>query len=232
VPRSGIRKYFNMLGFTPRFTGPILEYNPRLMLRHTLDDENLMVTKFNALGNMLIFRDGSNLAVFRNWMFERLDDPFVVQGVTIDPGDYWFNDWNFRFMSSRARRVFGNAGYRVGEFYDGNKKEISLGGGLRYNAYFQTSIDWSRNIVDLPGGEFTTDLIGVRADAAFSPKMFLQGLLQYNTASETISTNIRYRFIHHPLSDFYVVYNEVRGTEDDVDTERTLSLKVTHLIGF
>jgi hypothetical protein len=232
VPRSGIRKYFNMLGFTPRFTGPILEYNPRLMLRHTLDDRNMMVTKFNALGNTLNFRDGSNFTVFRNMMFERLNDPFEIQGVTIDPGDYWFNDWNFRFMSSRARRVFGNAGYRVGGFYDGDKREISLGGGLRYNAYFQASVDWSRNVVDLPGGDFTTDLIGVRADAAFSPKMFLQALLQYNTASETVSTNIRYRFIHHPLSDFYVVYNEERGTEGDTETQRALSVKVTHLIGF
>ena len=57
-------------------------------------------------------------------------------------------------------------------------------------------------------------------------------LIQYNTAAETISTNIRYRFIHNPLSDFFLVYNEVRGTNGTIDTERSLSLKVTHLVGF
>lgn len=61
--------------------------------------------------------------------------------------------------------------------------------------------------------------------------MFLQALLQYNTAAETISTNIRYRFIHH-LSDLFLVYSEVQGTDGNFATERALSLKVTHLIGF
>jgi hypothetical protein len=191
-----------------------------------------MVTRFNALGNTVTFRDGANFTMFRNMMFERLHDPFVIQGQTIAPGDYRFNDWNFRFMSSRARRIFGNAGFRVGGFYDGDKKEITLGGGIRYNAAFQASVNWSRNIVDFADGGFTTDLVGLRADAAFSPKMFLQGLVQYNTAAETVSTNIRYRLIHHPLSDFFIVYNEVRATDGNLDTQRTLSVKVTHLIGF
>ena len=74
--------------------------------------------------------------------------------------------------------------------------------------------------------------MSVRADAAFSPKMFLQGLVQYNTTRETISTNVRYRFIHHPLSDLFLVYNEIRPTEGDDETIRLLSLKLTHLIDF
>ena len=232
VPRRGINKYLNMIALAPRFTGLILEYNPRLMLRHTLDTNNRMVTRFNAIGNSFMFRDGANFIFFRNWMFERLHEPFEIQGQVIGIGDYQFDDWNFRFMSSRARRIFGNAGYRVGGFFDGDKKEISLGAGVRYSANFQASIDWSRNIVDFEDGGFTTDLVGVRMDTSFSPKMFLQGLLQYNTAAETISTNIRYRFIHHPLSDLFLVYNEVKGIDGSIDTERAVSLKVTHLIGF
>ncbi len=232
VPRHGINKYVNMVGVTPRFSGFVLENNTRLMLRHTLDTSHHFVSRFNALGNIVTFRDGASLAMFRNMMFERLDEPFEIQGRTIAPGDYRFNDWNFRLMSSRARRFFGNAGFRVGGFYDGDKKEVTLGAGLRYSAAFQASVDWSRNIVDFAGGGFTTDLIALRADAAFSPKMFLQGLLQYNTASETISTNVTYRMIHHPLSDFYVVYNEVRDTTGDGDTQRVFSVKVTHLVSF
>ncbi len=38
--------------------------------------------------------------------------------------------------------------------------------------------------------------------------------------------------IHHPLSDFYVVYNEVRDTTGDGDTQRVFSVKVTHLVSF
>ena len=72
----------------------------------------------------------------------------------------------------------------------------------------------------------------MRAAAAFSPKMFLEAFVQYNTAAETISSNVRYRFIHHPLSDFFVVYTELRPTEGDDETLRNVSLKLTHLLNF
>jgi len=232
TPRLGIRKFVNNFGVTPRFSGPILEDNPRLVFRQTLDSSNRLVTSFNALGNSVTFRDGANFTMFRNWLFERLDEPFEIRGQTIPVGDYHFNEWNFRYSSSRARRVNVSAGYRAGGFFDGNKKEISGGIGLNLSAGFQASADWGRNIVGFADGGFTTDLIGVRAAAAFSPKMFLEAFVQYNTAAETVSSNVRYRFIHHPLSDFFVVYSELRPTEGDDETLRNVSLKLTHLLNF
>ena len=232
TPRLGIRKFVNNLGFTPRFSGLILEDNPRLVFRQTLDSSNRLVTSFNALGNSVAFKDGANFTMFRNWLFERLDEPFEIQGQTVPVGEYHFNEWNFRFSSSRARRVNVSAGFRVGGFFNGDKKEISGGLGLNLNAGFQASADWGRNIVDFADGSFTTDLLGVRVSAAFSPKMFLEAFVQYNTAAETISSNVRYRFIHHALSDFFIVYTESRPTEGDDETLRNVSLKLTHLLNF
>lgn len=120
----------------------------------------------------------------------------------------------------------------MGGYFDGDKKEISAGVGLNLSAAFQASAEWGRNIVDFADGGFTTDLIGARAAVAFSPKMFIQAFVQYNTAAETVSTNVRYRFIHHPLSDFFVVYTEVRPTEGDAEKLRNVSLKLTHQLSF
>ena len=97
TPRLGIRKFVNNLGFTPRFSGLILEDNPRLVFRQTLDSSNRLVTSFNALGNSVAFKDGANFTMFRNWLFERLDEPFEIQGQTVPVGEYHFNEWNFRF---------------------------------------------------------------------------------------------------------------------------------------
>ena len=232
TPRVGIRKYHGSAGFTPRFSGIVLEVSPRVRIGHTHDSSNRLVTKFDAVGNSVMFRDGANFVMFRNWMFERLDEPFQIQGQTIPAGDYNFSDWNFRYSSSRARRVNASAGYRVGGYFDGDKKEISAGVGLNLSAAFQASAEWGRNIVDFADGGFTTDLIGARAAVAFSPKMFIQAFVQYNTAAETVSTNVRYRFIHHPLSDFFVVYTEVRPTEGDAEKLRNVSLKLTHQLSF
>ena len=232
TPRVGIRKFVNTVVLTPRFSGVVLEVNPRAVMRRTYDSSNRLVARFNVVSGSVTFRDGTNLRVHRNMLYERLDEPFEIQGQTIPAGDYDFNDWNFRFQSSRARRVNASAGYRVGEYFDGHKKEISAGVGLRYSAAFQASVNWGRNIVDVASGGFTTDLVGVRADAAFSPKMFLQAFVQYNTAVDEISTNVRYRFIHNPLSDLFIIYTEVRPSEGDAETVRLVSMKMTHLFNF
>jgi hypothetical protein len=65
---------------------------------------------------------------------------------------------------------------------------------------------------------------------AFSPRMFLNAFIQYNSDTHKVSSNIRFRFIHRPLSDLFVVYNEQRDTVTHRD-DRTLTIKYTHLFG-
>ena len=67
-----------------------------------------------------------------------------------------------------------------------------------------------RNAVTLPEGSFTADLVGLRVDWSFTPRMFLNAFVQYNGETDTWLSNVRYNFIHRPLSDIYVVWNETR----------------------
>jgi hypothetical protein len=62
--------------------------------------------------------------------------------------------------------------------------------------------------------------------------MFLSAFVQYNSTTKQISSNIRYDFIHHPLSNLYVVYNDTRGTSGLLPPTRSLTVKVTHLLSF
>jgi hypothetical protein len=45
-----------------------------------------------------------------------------------------------------------------------------------------------------------------------TPKMFASALLQYISASNTLDTNIRFRWEYQPGSELFVVYNEQRDT--------------------
>ena len=65
---------------------------------------------------------------------------------------------------------------------------------------------------DLPRGTFTTQQYRARMFFAFSPWMFLSGLLQYNTNSHIVATNLRLRWEYTPGSELFVVYNEQRDT--------------------
>ena len=43
--------------------------------------------------------------------------------------------------------------------------------------------------------------------------MFFSGLVQYNSASNSLSTNLRLRWEYQPGSELFVVYNDQRDTE-------------------
>jgi len=86
--------------------------------------------------------------------------------------------------------------------------------------------------VVLPQGSFTTQLVGARVLYGFSPRLFLNAFFQYNADTRQVSSNIRFNFTHHPLSDLYIVYNDRRDTTNGGLVERALVVKVTNLFTF
>ena len=101
---------------------------------------------------------------------------------------------------------------------------MALNGRWRPNPHFALELGVERNQIDLPGDSFQADVFGARLDLAGSTRSFLSGYFQYNTASEDRVMNLRYNFIHSPLSDLFVVYSERRNGDDNELLERTLAL--------
>jgi hypothetical protein len=61
--------------------------------------------------------------------------------------------------------------------------------------------------------------------------MFVNALVQYNTDTRQVSSNLRFNIIHRPLSDFFLVYNERH--DDRIDqTDRAIIAKMTYLLAF
>jgi len=83
----------------------------------------------------------------------------------------------------------------------------------------------SFNWIDTPHGKVRTDLAVTRVNYAFNPRMFFSGLLQYNSASGTVSSNMRFRWEYSPGSELFVVYSEDRDTEDLLRPARLTELR-------
>ena len=164
--------------------------------------------------------------------FERLEEPFLIRpGQAIEPGDYWFQEITTSFTSDQSRLVSGNFFLRTGEFFDGHKHSLTAGLLFQPGYQFGANLSWTHDNVDLPSGDFETDLVRARLNYSFSTRMFLNALLQYNSTLEEISSNIRFNFIYRPLNDLFVVYNERRATTGEV-RERALIVKLTYLLDF
>ena len=78
---------------------------------------------------------------------------------------------------------------------------------------------------------FKTNLVSTRVLYSFSPRMFLNALIQYNSTDREIESNIRFNFIYKPLSDFFLVYNERRASTGEVN-ERAIIAKITYVFDF
>jgi len=169
--------------------------------------------------------------------FERLDEPLDVSStVSVPVGDYDFNSVTFQYNFGGQRRVSGFASLEIGEFYDGTITSIGYQRG-RISVLNQFSLEpsISFNDVKLPAGDFTTTLVGLRADYAFTPLMFIGGLIQYDSDSDSFSSNLRGRWEWAPGSEFFAVYTDERttlGRGFPGLQNRAFVLKITRLLRF
>ena len=65
--------------------------------------------------------------------------------------------------------------------------------------------------------------------------MFFSGLLQYNSSTNALNSNLRLRWEYQPGSELFVVYNDVRDTElrsTPLLQNRAFIIKFTKLFRF
>jgi len=235
VPRTNIRKTRGKFGVKPR-PGEripwIRQFQPFLDVNYITDQENILETRTVESNFSVLFDNTSNLQFSYTASFERLDEPFsITPDQEIPIGDYSFGKYSISFNGDRSRLFSANAALQTGGFFDGDKDSYSLGVRFLPNYHFEADVSWEHDDVTLPSGDFKTNLVSTRLTYSFNTKMFLNALIQYNSTIREIESNIRFNFIYKPLSDFFLVYNERRGSTGEVK-ERAIIAKLTYVFDF
>ncbi len=235
VPRRGIRKSNGEVTLRPRPGEAIpwiREIRPSASVTYITDQENFIESRQADQNVSISFEDSSNVWFTRRSHFERLDEPFEIRnGQFIPVGDYHYVEYLGSASSNRSRMFSAGLMLSRGSFFDGHKSSYQLDFAFRPSYHFAAEVDWSREDLDLPSGDFKTNLVTTRMNYSFTPHMFLDALIQYNSAVEEIASNIRFNFIYKPLSDLFVVYNERRSTTGEV-LDRAVTLKLTYIFDF
>ena len=183
------------------------------------------------------FETSDRLDVAYTRQYERLTEPFRIdQQVTIPTGSYSFQDVRGAIAIGNQRRLSGTFAVQHGSFFSGDKTSVGFTGArLEVTPQFslEPSVSWNR--VDLPEGNFTTQVVTARATYTVTPLMFVSALLQYNSSGDALSTNLRLRWEYVPGSELFVVYNEQRDTLarsfPDIEN-RVLIVKINRLFRF
>ena len=86
---------------------------------------------------------------------------------------------------------------------------------MRVGDTFNSELSWTRNDIDLPGGSFITNLARARVSYSFSPRVFVQGLVQYNDRANAWSSNFRFGWLQQANTGIFVVYTDSHLIEED-----------------
>jgi hypothetical protein len=194
--------------------------------------EGAIETRSQEANVGLLFENNGSVNYAINQTFDRLATDTRILSATVSAGDYQYLAQTVSFSTNQSRRVSGSGNYTWGEFWDGTRKSFEGGFGFTPNYHLNVDLSYSRNDVTLPSGPITTDLVGLRLVYAFTGRASLNAFVQYNADTHQISSNIRFNFIHHPLSDLYVVYNDRRDTHSNLLMERSVIVKLTNLFDF
>jgi hypothetical protein len=183
------------------------------------------------------FQNSDRFSVAATDSHEFLKQPFaIIPTVSIPVGAYDFRSARVVYTLGQQRPFSGLVSTEHGTFYDGHLTTMGFSR-TRVNLTSRFSLEptISINWVDLPYGSFTTKLVGSRVTYTMTPLMFASALIQYNSSTNRVSTNLRLRWEYQPGSELFVVYNDERGTLTPRSTDlqnRAFIIKVNRLFRF
>jgi len=239
--RTGVRKWLTDAGLRPRpqwyrsLGGR--EIHPHITWTYFEDLEGRMVAKKLHTANSFFMESGAWVEVSANPVFERIEEPFTIDR-RVDPipsGGYHWNEWMVRGSTDTSRRLSLNATWIFGGLWSGTQKTLQATLTAKPGYRFTASLGAQRTAaeLDLPAASFVKTFWTGKGSYSFSRNMFIDALVQYDPATDQLNSNVRFNFIHHPLSDLYIVWNEQRFfTGEDVAPGRSLTIKVTQMVAF
>jgi len=239
VPRVGVDNAEGFFGLhlrPKRFQGWMRETFPHFQIENfTKRDGGGLESRYMDWHWPVTFQDSSFIEVGTNPNVEVIDDRFYInarRGIYVDPGRYEFKEHFVLANSNSAAKFAVNLRYGTGDFYDGYRRNYTIGGTYRMNQHLNVQLSDQINDIDLSSGSYLTHLVTGRVNYYFSTKVFVNALVQYNTDTNQWSSNVRLDIIHRPLSDIYLVYNERHDSRSGALISRAFIAKMTYLLAF
>jgi len=215
--RNNFRQYEGGARFSPRIASSesirrfVLETNTESYWSATTDN---LETRRHELSFTTEFEEGDSIDIAAIDQFEMITRPFnIAPNVTLLPGEYNFTSYELAYGIGTQRRFSGQVSLRFGEFWSGTNTAIGLSSGrLELSPQLSIEPSYSFNKVELPEGDFSTELGRFRVTYTITPRMYFSGLIQYDSLASSFSSNLRFRWEWAPGSELFVVYSDDRNT--------------------
>ena len=232
VRRRGYIKPDALVFHTHRFRsgGPLglHEVRPHVSYRGFWKPDGFHESGFLHMDNHFAWSTGWEVHTGVNVTREGLREPFeIVPGIVVPPGTYDNREVQIVGNTNLGSRLSGSFRIVRGGFFDGDRLTLQPEVRLRVGDTFTGSVSLDRNDVDLGGGAFVTNLVRTRLSYSFTPRLYVQALVQYNDRIDNWSTNLRLGWLHKANTGVFLVYNDNRDGLGAGPRDRAVVLKLS-----
>ena len=178
------------------------------------------------------FEDSSRAITAWNVRKEGVTRPFTISGVPVAPGSYDWHEINLNYNSDRSAPMGYGVRFQQSGFFGGTLQVVGPTFNFRRGEALNVELRWSRNDIDLPADHVITNLVSSRVAYNFSPRVFVQSLVQRNDSTNLWSVNLRFGWLREGNTGLFFVFNQSDGLGDFIlpGSGRSVILKYTHLL--
>jgi hypothetical protein len=216
LPRAGYRFFEGQLFRTVLTPGIkwMKQWNPHFTYRGHYGFDWEHQSSYYHIDPEFDFPGGGRLGPELNIQGETLTQPFeIAEGVVLPPNRYtWaFNAWDFSTNPSAPLSLLMRL--ELGGFYNGTRYGGVATTTVRLGSAFTGSFQTEYQDVNLDQGDFTRSLLGLRLGYFFTPRIFLQSLVQYNNQDRVWTANARFGWLNTAGTGLFVVFNEAQEAD-------------------
>ncbi|MFM1877793.1 MAG: hypothetical protein RLZZ241_659 [Bacteroidota bacterium] len=231
LQRSAFKKPEFLLFKAIRFKGDgaMMEIRPHASYRGFWNFNDQLVTGFLHVDNHWVFRSGLEIHTGVNFTSERVLESFNISNIAVPEGFYENKELQLVVISNPNNALNFSTRTFIGGYFDGNRVTNSGTANYRVGDKFNTSFTFSHSDISLSNGDLTAFVGGLRLAYSFTPRIFVQSLIQRNNVSNITSVNARFGWLQNANTGLFVVLNVVKD-QDFLDglNNQVFTVKYTH----
>ena len=207
------------------------EFRPHITYRQWIDFDGFTESRLIHIDNHFQFANGAFFQLpAANFTREGVRAPYEIHpGVVIPAGTYDNFEWGPSFNTNLSAPLSINGVLAMGGFYDGTKVGTAATVTGKFGGFLGAA-RFSYDDVRLPEGKFHVTLGSLKLAYSFTPRIYIQSLVQYNNQTENFSGNFRFGWLNSAGTGLFLVYNDLERTgADRGPQERSFVIKFTKL---
>ncbi len=209
--------------------GPFLEVRPHIAHRSYFDFQDRLVSGWTHIDNHWVWPSGFEVHTGVNITSEGVYDAFKISDVEIPAGEYNHQEFQLYLQSNPNTALNYTSRTFLGGYYGGDRFLTSNSINYRNCNKFNSTLNLDYTKLKLKNGDINAFITGLRLSYSFSPKMYLQSLVQYNNVTNITSVNTRFGMLQTANSGLFVVVNFVRDSDwFDYLNSQSISIKYSY----